>query len=303
LSTVGVYGGNISIIKDQKRSGANNSVAAKPSLNGATAMKLFKESAWSGQDKAWKDVVRSENNQVANGAGYLARVEMWQALEDIIPYLTGLVLKEGQSAADFRTKVQKWGKLFIRCFGEEHVTHYVVSIPLLDSIIFLNASCFLNMDASIANDYNWEYILGFNSLQHILVKHAPWFVGEYGSLNVWSCQGMEKSHYAAKAAYQALTQHGGTRNKTSAILQLYEHWYRNIQHRFARKAERERLLAEPVDTEKAARMECCRVASNAPSAIEGRSRWHAQRVRIGRAWKVPREEEVLQSMDCGDRTP
>jgi hypothetical protein len=89
-------------------------------------------------------------------------------------------------------------------------------------------SCFLNMDASIANDYNWEYKLGFNSLQHILVKHAPWFVGEYGSLSVWSCQGMEKSHYAAKAAYQAYTQHGGTRNKTSAILQLYEHWYRNI---------------------------------------------------------------------------
>jgi hypothetical protein len=78
--------------------------------------------------------------QVANGAGYLARVEMWQALEDIIPYLIGLVLKEGQSAADFRTKVQKWGKLFIRCFGKEHVIHYVVSIPLMDSIIFLNAS-------------------------------------------------------------------------------------------------------------------------------------------------------------------
>jgi hypothetical protein len=76
LSAMGVHGGNVSIIKDQKRSGTNNSVAAKPSLNGTTAMKLFKESAWSGQDKAWKDVVRSENNQVANGARYLARVEM-----------------------------------------------------------------------------------------------------------------------------------------------------------------------------------------------------------------------------------
>jgi hypothetical protein len=114
---------------------------------------------------------------------------------------------------------------------------------------------------------------------------------------------MEKSHYAAKAAYQAHTQHGDTRNKTSAILQLYEHWYRNIHHRFARKAERERLLAEPVDTEKAARVECRRVASNAPSAIEGRSRWCAQRVRIGRTWKVPENEEVLQSADCKDKTP
>jgi hypothetical protein len=30
LSAVEVHGGNVSIIKDQKRSGANNSVAAKP---------------------------------------------------------------------------------------------------------------------------------------------------------------------------------------------------------------------------------------------------------------------------------
>jgi hypothetical protein len=48
LSVVEVHGGNVSIIKDQKRSGANNSVVTKPSLNGATAMKLFKESAWLG---------------------------------------------------------------------------------------------------------------------------------------------------------------------------------------------------------------------------------------------------------------
>jgi hypothetical protein len=52
LSVVGVHGGNVSIIKDQKRSGANNSVAAKPSLNGTTAMKLFNDFPWSGQDRA-----------------------------------------------------------------------------------------------------------------------------------------------------------------------------------------------------------------------------------------------------------
>jgi hypothetical protein len=105
VSIVEVHGGNVSIIKDQKWSGTNNSVVAKPSLNGATTMKLFKDSAWLGQDRAWKDVVGSENNQVANGARYLARVKIWQVLEDIIPYLIGLVLKEGQSAANFRTKV------------------------------------------------------------------------------------------------------------------------------------------------------------------------------------------------------
>ena len=74
------------------------------------------------------------------------------------------------------------------------------------------------MDASITNDNNWKNISGFNCLQHIVVKHAPWFIGKYGSLSVWSYRGMEKSHYAAKVAYQAHTQHRGIRNKTSAIL-------------------------------------------------------------------------------------
>jgi hypothetical protein len=58
-----------------------------------------------------------------------------------------------------------------------------------------------------------------------------------------------------------------------------------------------------MDTEKAARVECRRVASNAPSAIEGRNRWRTQKVQISRVWKVLGNEEVLQSMDCGDRTP
>lgn len=55
--------------------------------------------------------------------------------------------------------------------------------------------------------------------QHVLIKHGPWFVEEYGSLSIWSCQGMEKSHHAAKAATQAHTQHGGTGNRTSIIIQ------------------------------------------------------------------------------------
>jgi len=38
---------------------------------------------------------------------------------------------------------------------------------------------------------------------------------------------MEKSHHAAKAANQHHTQHNGTKDRTSAIVQQYQHWYRN----------------------------------------------------------------------------
>jgi hypothetical protein len=62
---------------------------------------------------------------------------------------------------------------------------------------------------------------------------------------------------------------------------------------FARNEERTWLFAQPVGTMQGARVECQRIISNAPSAIEGRSRWLAQRVQVGRMWKVPRIEEGL----------
>jgi hypothetical protein len=50
------------------------------------------------------------------------------------------------------------------------------------------------------------------------LKHGRWFVEKFGSLSVWSCQGMEKFHHAAKAATQDHTQHGRTQDWTSIIV-------------------------------------------------------------------------------------
>ena len=47
-----------------------------------------------------------------------------------------------------------------------------------------------------------DYIMTFSLLlQHILYAHAAYFMNEYGSLDMWSTQGMEKSHYRAKGVY------------------------------------------------------------------------------------------------------
>lgn len=43
---------------------------------------------------------------------------------------------------------------------------------------------------------------------------------------------MEYMRYAAKAAYQRHTQHGGGKSKKSPLEKTYQHWYRIIQHRF-----------------------------------------------------------------------
>ena len=69
-------------------------------------------------------------------------------------------------------------------------------------------------------------------MQHVIVRHAIFFLEKYGSLAVWSCQGMENSHHAAKTTYSGHTQHSGGKLKKSPLLQTFQHWFRIVGHRF-----------------------------------------------------------------------
>jgi hypothetical protein len=95
---------------------------------------------------------------------------------------------------------------------------------------------------------------------------------------------MEKSHHIAKAATQSHTQHGGTSARSSIILQQYQHWYRNIQHRYARKAEKElansQLPQPELATNEAA--ERRREAWISSTAAASHQAWRDRRVREGR---------------------
>ena len=107
---------------------------------------------------------------------------------------------------------------------------------------------------------------------------------------------MEKTHHAAKAANQNHTQHFGTKSRTSAIVQQYEHWYRNIQHRFVRN---ERLASEramPVDQNAIDRVERRRIASNSPGVIEGQNHWRAQRVRDGSRYVMHEDPSIIETV-------
>lgn len=125
LSAIGAHGGNVEIRKDPKLSGNTGNVPQKPSLSGVVASRLFKPSVWSGNDKAWKDVCQAENNNTRGGADRIAKAAMWQAFEEVLPYLTGLVLKAEQRL-QFKQKIKHWGRAYLKAFGEEHVSHYMV---------------------------------------------------------------------------------------------------------------------------------------------------------------------------------
>ncbi len=126
LSAVGAHGGNVEITQDPQRSGKSNSIPKKPSFNGVVASRLFQASTWSGKDKAWMDICQSEYNCLNGGGSRITKLEMWRAFEKIQPYLTGLTLTLEQRST-FKEKVEAWGKLYIKAYGEENVTHYMVS--------------------------------------------------------------------------------------------------------------------------------------------------------------------------------
>lgn len=126
---------------------------------------------------------------------------------------------------------------------------------------------------------------------------------KYGSLSVWNCQGMEKSHHAAKASSQYHGQHGGTKARTSVIVQQYEFWYRNIQHRYDAKLmkrilEAEQTLPDSMVIAAASRRRAAWYVSGAREACEA---WRGGRTRQGKRYVVEASEaeEPVGSVDSG----
>ena len=95
---------------------------------------------------------------------------------------------------------------------------------------------------------------------------------------------MEKSHHQVKAANQAHTAHGGGKARISVLLQQFQHWYRNRQHRYNKKLECLRVVHTPDDEARGAaayRRHERWHQSNAANALEN---WRSRRRRVGKAW-------------------
>lgn len=63
---------------------------------------------------------------------------------------------------------------------------------------------------------------------------------KYGSLEIWSTQGMEKSHYRARGVYFKNTRHGGGKVRSNYLEEMFNWFFRNT---FGRKIRVERAQA------------------------------------------------------------
>lgn len=155
VSLTGAHGGNVIMFKDEDLSGKCNNIPNKCSFSGPHAMKLFKLNpetiTGSTPRKLYVDVVNAEQNFANRGQDKRDRLELWRLLDELRPYCQGLRLQENQSAADFKQKVEAWGRLFVKCFGEQHVTHYMVRFHNFMSVWYVCLSkCLLSVRVQIS---------------------------------------------------------------------------------------------------------------------------------------------------------
>lgn len=125
----------------------------------------------------------------------------------------------------------------------------------------------------------------FSCLQHILFAHGPWFLKRWGPLSIWNTQGMEKSHYRARAAYFRNTRHGGGFTRSNSLHEMFDWFYRTIIGRTLniRKARESELVRAVQEVSKNKR-QC---AWKASTGTVGVSRWLQSRSRQGSKW-IPR---------------
>lgn len=119
-------------------------------------------------------------------------------------------------------------------------------------------------------------------MQHILYNHTPFFAKKYGSLSIWSTQGMEKSHYMARTGYFKHTRHGGGKNRANSLLELHQWTYRRLFHRAQLKEQLK--SSELIRTIQQSKKEKRQKSYNESSARESHALWRHSRIRIARRW-------------------
>ena len=80
-------------------------------------------------------------------------------------------------------------------------------------------------------------------LQHIIHAHGAYFMNKYGSLDMFSTQGMEKLHYPARGVYFKNTWHRGGQVRSNYLAEMFNWFFR---YTFGRVQNMERANASTI---------------------------------------------------------
>ena len=271
LSDIGLHGGNVKIEEDPKMSQGRYKVPRKASIGGVKARRFlgFSLKDSDREEKRnmfnkWKQLHKVVKDNAGGGTIQNHKAVVWKSLDKIFHYLEQHSMDESKVQA-LQEALLDWKKSYLAGWGGQHITHYMVSSYSPYKIRFRTILTFC-----------------FVSMQHILFNHSPYFAKTYGSLSIWSTQGMEKTHYMARTGYFKHTRHGGGKDRANSLLELHQWTYRRLIHRARQKellkhSEITRLL-QHIHKEKRQR------AWEDSTARELHANWRQSRVRSGKRW-------------------
>ncbi len=161
--------------------------------------------------------------------------------------------------SQFEKDVKQFIQAIIMAWGETNITHYMV--------------CHLNFECYCIKQIINTCLLFFT--QHILFAHG-------GSLEIFSTQGMEKSHYRARGVYFKNTRHGGGIVRTTYLVEMFNWFYRTT---FSRVRSRERAHASNIarQTHLAARASNSQRWRNSTCPVR-HATWRHTMIRQGKLW-------------------
>lgn len=125
LSRAGVQGGNAKIEWDEKKKRV-----LKHSMKDTTVRRFTKKFDSAGRQvgNLWRALLEAEDDP--DRRRRVLKQKVWEAVESLAPYLRDQKYRAatGSDPAKFKKVVGGFLRAFVDCWGETHVTHYMVSV-------------------------------------------------------------------------------------------------------------------------------------------------------------------------------
>lgn len=134
LSDIGLHGGHVKIVEDNKRSRGGSKIPIKPSIGGVKAKRFLslrvkncqiENGSNQNMFNRWKDLHKVVKDHADGGAIHNRKADVWISLDKIFAFME----KKKWSNSDktlFGSLLDTWKTSFLAAWGDHNVTHYMV---------------------------------------------------------------------------------------------------------------------------------------------------------------------------------
>lgn len=138
LSSIGLHGGNVKIVADNKRSTSTHQVPIKPSIGGVKARRFLKFHGKHGKLNSkqggstikyeqWRKLHNAVKDHGDNGQARKRKAQVWNSLNKIFEFCDKPFWKD-EDNEPFKKALKDFGRNMKEAWSQKSITHYMVRI-------------------------------------------------------------------------------------------------------------------------------------------------------------------------------